>query len=75
LHEIGFIRIEGGIISEKPSILTINCGSSTIKLPFYEVVNPLNRRISGKAVRLAHLAKPLFGRVTPHGEALPTGAG
>jgi acetate kinase len=39
-------------MSDKPFILTINGGSSSIKFALYEVVKPLKRRLSGKVDRI-----------------------
>ncbi len=37
---------------EKPSILTINGGSSSIKFALYEAVNPLKRGLHGTVDRI-----------------------
>jgi hypothetical protein len=47
LHKTGIIRIGGGKMSEKPSILTNNGGASNVKFPLFEVSNPLSRRVGG----------------------------
>ncbi len=39
-------------MNEKPSILTINGGSSSIKFALYEAVNPLKRGLYGKVDRI-----------------------
>src|SRR5208283_2704444 len=39
-------------MNEKPSILTINGGSSSIKFTLYEAVNPLKRGLYGKVDRI-----------------------
>ena len=52
LHETGFARIGHRRMNEKPSILTINGGSSSIKFALYEAVNPLKRGLYGKVDRI-----------------------
>ena len=39
-------------MNEKPSILTINGGSSSIKFALYEAVKPLKRGLYGKVDRI-----------------------
>jgi acetate kinase len=61
-------------MSEKPSILIINGGSSSIKFPLYKVGNPLSHSMPEEVARLGHLTGALFARVTPHGEAVSPAA-
>ena len=52
MRETGFVRIGGRKMSEKPSILTINGGSSSIKFALYQAGEPLKRGLHGKVDRI-----------------------
>ena len=53
MRETGFVRIGDRMDEpEKPSILTINGGSSSIKFALYAAVKPLKRGLHGKVDRI-----------------------